>query len=195
MAFDMAIFQWVESALWNPVLDSIMKVITTLGDGGILWIVVGLALVFPKKTRKYGVMVIVGLLFSLLINDYILKPLIARPRPFDLDIDWWKAQFVYPEIIKHPDSWSFPSGHTSSSFAAATALVFTKRKSLYIPGGIMAVLIAFSRIYVHVHYPTDVIAGVVVGILYGLLAYLVVSRLAPVIQRAIDKRRQNKQAA
>lgn len=193
--FDWAIFSWVETHLWNNILNPIMIGITSMGDGGIVWIALGIVLLFFKKYRKYGFMVLIGLLFSLMINDWILKPWIARPRPFDLELPWWQELYKYPDLIKRPSSWSFPSGHTSSSFAAAAALWFTKKKRLIIPSSILAVLIAFSRIYVHVHYPTDVIAGVIVGILYGLLAALLVRKLWPILQpkaQAVWERRRKK---
>lgn len=185
--FDWAVFQFVEKYLWGPFLDVLMPFITHLGDAGIIWIVLAVILLFFKKYRKFGFMMITGLLLSLLINDNILKPLISRPRPFDLDV--WKGMFIYPELITRPDSLSFPSGHTSSSFAAAVVLIFTGRKRVYIPPLILAFFIALSRIYVHVHYCTDVLAGMVVGTLYGLLAFLLVAKLAPFIQEKIKAKR------
>ncbi|HZK39111.1 MAG TPA: phosphatase PAP2 family protein [Clostridia bacterium] len=185
--FDWAIFQFVEKYLWSPFLDVLMPFITRLGDGGIIWILLAVVLLFFKKYRKFGFMMITGLLLSLLINDNILKPLISRPRPFELEA--WKGIFHYPELIPRPDSLSFPSGHTSSSFAAAVVLIFTGKKGVYIPPLILAFLIAFSRIYVHVHYCTDVLAGMVVGIIYGLLAFLLVAKLAPFIQEKIKSKR------
>lgn len=186
--FDWAVFQFVEKYLWGPFLDVLMPFITRLGDGGIIWIVLALVLLFFKKYRKFGLMMITGLLISLLINDNILKPFISRTRPFELEA--WKGMFNYPQLIERPHSLSFPSGHTSSSFAAAVVLIFTGKKRIYIPPLILAFLIAFSRIYVHVHYCTDVLAGMVVGTLYGLLAFLIVAKLAPFIQEKIKAKRQ-----
>ncbi|NLX93199.1 MAG: phosphatase PAP2 family protein [Clostridiales bacterium] len=189
--FDWAVFQFVEKYLWGPFLDILMPFITRLGDGGIIWIVLAVLLLFFKKYRKFGIMMVAALLLSLLINDNILKPLINRPRPFNPEA--WKTlerAFIYPELVPRPHGLSFPSGHTSSSFAAAVVLIFTGKKRIYIPPLILAFLIAFSRIYVHVHYCTDVLAGMVVGTLYGLLAYLLIAKLLPLIQEKIRVKRE-----
>lgn len=175
--FDWSVFQFIEKHLWCPALDFIMTFITRLGNGGIIWIVSAIALLFLKKYRKFGIMMIIGLLLSLIINDNILKSIIARPRPFNLEA--WKGLFTYPNLIKRPGSYSFPSGHASSSFAAAVVLLFTRKKWLSIPALVLAFLIAFSRVYVHVHYATDVLAGIVAGTLYALLAVVIVNKLEP----------------
>ncbi len=186
--FDWAVFRFVEKNLWGPFLDVLMPFITRLGDAGLVWIALAVILLFFKKYRKFGVMMVTALLLSLLINDNILKPLIARPRPFDLEA--WKSIFNYPELVTRPHDLSFPSGHTSSSFAAAVVLIFSRKKLIYIPALVLAFLIAFSRIYVHVHYCTDVLAGILAGTLYGLLAYLIVSKVWPLIQEKIRAKRK-----
>lgn len=190
LEFDIAFFRFVEEHLWSPALDAVMVAVTTLGDGGLIWIALGAVLLFFKNYRRFGIMIFVALLFSLIINDNILKPLIARPRPFDLES--WKTIFVYPELIERPSSLSFPSGHSSSSLAAAVVLLFSKNKKLGIPVLVFALLMAFSRIYVHVHYATDVFAGIVAGTVYALLAVLLVSRLEPLIKAKIATAREKK---
>ncbi|MGI6248175.1 MAG: phosphatase PAP2 family protein [Acutalibacteraceae bacterium] len=187
--FDWAVFRFVQEHLWGPFLDFLMPLITRLGDAGAIWIITAIVLLFFKKYRKYGFMMIAGLLFSLIITDNIIKPVIQRPRPFDLEL--WKDIFVYPDYVKRPHGYSFPSGHTSSSLAAATVLIFSKKKPVYIPAMILALLIAFSRIYVHVHYCTDVLAGLLAGIIYALLAFLLVEKLIPFIAAKV-KGRKNK---
>ncbi len=187
--FDYAVFRWVEAYLWCPALDTMMAWITRSGDGGAVWIALAALLLFSKKTRKYGIIAMLGLLFSLILNDNILKPLFARPRPFDLDA--WKGLFVYPGLIEKPHGFSFPSGHTSSSFAAAVALVFSGKKRLYVPALVLAALVAFSRVYVHVHYCTDVLAGVVSGIVCALLAAALVAG----IERFLRRRNKSKKPA
>ena len=167
-AFDCAVFQLVEK-LWNPVLDAIMVFITHLGDDGIFWLVLAAILLIFKKTRKLGVLLLLGLGFASVINNLVLKQIFERPRPFDFD--GWPADFVFPNpLIEKPHSFSFPSGHTSSSLGAATPLLIKANKKLGIPVFILAVLVGFSRVYVHVHYPTDVIVGMIVGIIGGILA-------------------------
>ena len=195
LEFDKAVFLFFENYLWSPLADTIMTFITQLGDKGFIWIVIGLVLLFFKKYRKYGVMVIGGLMCSLVINDFILKPLFNRPRPFDLDLDFWKAFYEYPNFVTKPTSVSFPSGHTSSSFAAATALFFSRKKRICLPALVLAFLIAVSRIYVHVHFCTDVLAGFVVGVIYGLLAYLIVQKLVwPIYEKLAERFKDRKKA-
>ena len=128
-----------------------------------------------------------GLIITLVVNDNILKPLIERPRPFDYT-GW--TNFIYPEIIPRPDDFSFPSGHTTSSFLSVVPLMRANKK-FGIPALVLASLIAFSRIYVHVHYCTDILVGIVVGIIYGLLGCLIVD----LIYKAIAKRKAKKAAS
>lgn len=183
--FDWAVFEWVENYLWNPVLDVIMTFLTYLGEGGVFWIAAGLCLTFTKKFRLAGIAVLTALVVHMAVNDMLLKNLFCRPRPFNLEA--WKGVFVYPDLVSRPSSFSFPSGHSSSAFACATAITMTKKKSLYILAFVLAALIAFSRIYVHVHYCTDVMAGIVAGIIYGILAILIVRALAPVVTKKYQK--------
>ncbi|MCL2507804.1 MAG: phosphatase PAP2 family protein [Oscillospiraceae bacterium] len=174
LGFDRAVFEFIERIFFGGgierVLTPVLTFITHLGDSGAIWIALAVALLIFKKTRKYGLAVAFALIFMLLMNDLLLKNLIARPRPFDLE--QWRDWFVYPEIISRPGSFAFPSGHTSSSFAAATALLATKKKRAYIPAFVLAALIGFSRIYLHVHYATDVIFGAAVGAALGVCGIL-----------------------
>lgn len=203
---DAAIYTFVDGIM-NPVLDSIMTFITHLGDTpGIIWFVLGICLLIPKKTRKLGILLFAGLAISSIINNVVLKNLIERPRPYILWDEnpevWMRAGYTYewPDLIKKSESWSFPSGHTSTSIGAAFALLmgcFGKENKKFlavgIPAFIISLLIGFSRIYVHVHYPTDVIAGAIVGLIGGLIAYLLVDKLlmkkaVPAIEKKLDKK-------
>lgn len=189
--FDLSVFQWIQS-IQNEIFDALMVGITTLGNGGAVFIALGLLLLFTKKYRKAGLAVIVALLVMLLCNDLFLKEFFARPRPFNLlDTDpekyaFWGKSYIYPKLISKPTSFSFPSGHTASAFAAAIALLWHNRK-LGIPVTIFSALMGFSRIYVEVHYCTDVIAGVVSGIICALVAVLIVKYLFPVVDKGFDK--------
>jgi undecaprenyl-diphosphatase len=98
----------------------------------------------------------------------VFKQIFERPRPFNFD--GWPGEFIYPELVERPHSFSFPSGHTSSSLGAATPLLIKAKKKYGIPVFILALLIGFSRVYIHVHYPTDVIFGTLVGIIGGVIA-------------------------
>ena len=189
--FDLSVFQWIQS-IQNEFFDALMVGITTLGNGGAVFIVLGLVLLFTKKYRKAGLAVIVALLVMLLCNDLFLKEFFARPRPFNLlDTDpekyaFWGKSYIYPELISKPTSFSFPSGHTASAFAAAIALLWHNRK-LGIPVTIFSALMGFSRIYVEVHYCTDVIAGVFSGIICAFVAVVIVKYLFSVVDKGLDK--------
>ena len=196
---DVAIYQFVDSIM-NPVLNVIMTFITHLGDTpGIIWFILGLGLLIPRKTRKLGILLFAGLAFASVINNLCLKEIIERPRPYNLDPEVWKNagyEYIWPNLIKKSDSWSFPSGHTSTSIGAGFALLLgCKKKELGIgiPAFIISLLIGFSRIYVHVHYPTDVIVGAIIGLLSGLAMYLVFTKLVfpkvvPAIENKLNKK-------
>lgn len=189
--FDLSVFEWIQG-IHSGFLDALMKGITTLGNGGMIFIIIGLALLFTKKYRKAGLSVIVALLVMLICNDLFLKEFFARPRPFNLyETDpekyaFWGESYIYPAIIGKPDSFSFPSGHTSSAFAAAIALLWHNRK-LGIPLTLFAAVMGFSRIYVQVHYCTDVLFGVLSGAVCALIAVAIVKFLFPVVDKGLDK--------
>ena len=159
----------------TPLLDKILAFITSLGNAGIVWIVLAVVLLILPKTRKTGIIVAAALLMDLILCNLILKNLVARVRPYDVNT-------AIAILIKKPLDFSFPSGHTAASFAAMTALFLAKMKKAWIAALVLAVLIAFSRLYFYVHYPTDVLGGAVVGILSGIIGYAIVEK--------IDKRRK-----
>ena len=146
--------------LHNPVLDKIMLFITSLGDDGILWIAIGVICLFFKKHRKMGLHLLLSMLCTFIVGNLILKNLIARPRPCDIDT-------AVTLLISRPHSWSFPSGHSINSMSAAFAL-FLNNKKIGIPAVIVAVLIGFSRLYLFVHFPTDVLVGFALAILSAI---------------------------
>lgn len=159
----------------TPLLDKILAFITSLGNAGIIWIVLAVFLLILPKTRKTGIIVAAALLMDLILCNLILKNLVARVRPYDVNT-------AIAILIKKPLDFSFPSGHTAASFAAMTALFLAKMKKAWIAALVLAVLIAFSRLYFYVHYPTDVLGGAVVGILSGIIGYAIIEK--------IDKRRK-----
>lgn len=189
--FDLSVFEWIQS-IQCGFLNAVMVFITTLGNAGAIFIVLALVLLCTKKYRKAGLAVAVALIVMLICNDLFLKEFFARPRPFNLlatdpeKYAFWGEGYVYPELIGKPSSYSFPSGHTSSAFAAAIALLCHNRK-LGIPVTIFAAIMGFSRIYVEVHYCTDVIAGIVSGTICALIAVLIVKFLFPVVDNGINK--------
>ena len=201
IGIDTTIYQFIES-FTNPALTGVMKVITHLGDTpGIIWFVLGIILLIPRKTRKLGILMFAGLAFSSLINNVMLKELLARPRPYNFAEQfpefWAKVGYEYPGcLIKLSESPSFPSGHTSTSIGAAFALLLGCRKkylAIGIPAFVLSLAIGFSRIYVHVHYPTDVIAGAVVGLISGIIVCVLVEKVfMPKIVPAVEKKLNKK---
>lgn len=158
----------IQEHIRTPLLNDIMIFITTLGNGGMIWIAATIILLIPKKTRKVGMISAVALLGSLIINNNIVKNLVQRPRPY---MTFQDIQILIPT----PSEFSFPSGHTSSSFAAASVFYTHLPKKIGVPAVVLAGLIGLSRLYVGVHYPTDVIAGILMGIFLGYLAEILVN--------------------
>lgn len=156
---DFAVLDFIQK-LHNKVLDFIMQAVTLSGDNGYIWIALCIVLLCIPKTRKIGVFTAVTLITEVILNDGIIKGIIARERPFI-------QNSAIDTIIRQPSGYSFPSGHSASSFAAAAA-VYMHNKKLGIPAFIMAALIAFSRLYFYVHFPSDVIIGSLFGVLIGI---------------------------
>ena len=156
---------WVQETVRNAVLDPVVAFYTQLGNAGLLWIVLcGLMLLFPK-TRKAGIAGAVGLVFSLLFTNILIKHLVNRTRP------WLVLEGLVPLVVER-DPNSFPSGHTSAAFAAAAAWYPTlPRKWMGAAGLALAALMGLSRLYVGVHFPSDVLCGFLVGTLCGELAW------------------------
>lgn len=166
MDFEYAILDFIQDNLSCPFMDAVMKAISFLGNAGWVWIAVGITLLAIPKTRKIGFTVCGALLLSLLLCNLTIKPLVGRVRPFDL-IDGIKL------IIDTPTDASFPSGHTSASFAAAVA-IFAHNKKWGALALALAVLIAFSRLYLYVHFPSDVLGGAFLGTLCAVISYYIV---------------------
>ena len=187
MDWEFKVLDFIRETLSCDVMDAIMKGITYIAEVGWFWILLGVVLIFFKKTRKYGVLVILGLGIASCINNLVLKQIFERPRPFNFD--GWPADFVFPNpLIEKPHSFSFPSGHTSSSLGAATPLLIKANKKLGIPMFILALLVGFSRVYIHVHYPTDVIVGTIVGIIGGILAVVAFKYGMPLAKKILGEK-------
>ena len=165
--FDLPILDWIAANLRCTLLDTLMPLITHLGDGGIFWIGCAVLLMIRPKTRKTGLAMAYALLMGLIVCNLTLKPLIARIRPFDYQLEHFNR--VIPLLISSPHDFSFPSGHTIASFEGAVVLALNSKK-VGIPALLLASLIAFSRMYLYVHYPTDVIASIVLGTVFAMLS-------------------------
>ena len=158
---DWAILHWIHDMLQCGALDFLMPKLTALGNGGAVWGVAAAALTVSKKYRRYGIAMFAALAAGVLIGNVCLKNLVARPRPCWLE--------NVPLLIANPTDYSFPSGHTLSSVIGAAVLTKVNRKFGFaaIP---LAALIAFSRLYLYVHFPSDVLASVVLGTAIGITA-------------------------
>jgi len=171
------ILRYIAENLRSPVGDAIMKTVSFLGEGGMIFIAAGLLMLCFKKTRPWAWGVFAALLLNLLLVNGILKPLIARPRP-------WVADPTLIPAGRLPSDMSFPSGHTSAAFAYAFSLV-KRKKPVFAASVAFAALMGVSRIYLCVHYPTDVLGGMVFGGICGIAsAYLV-----PALQNNIKIKR------
>ncbi len=168
MGVEIQILDWIQN-LHSPVGDLLMSVITSLGNAGAVWILLAIVLLMIPKTRKTGAVMAAALILDVILCNGIIKNAVARMRPYDRNP-------VVELLIQKPDDYSFPSGHTAASFAAMSALYFGGERYLWKPALVLAVLMAFSRLYLYVHYPTDVLAGAFLGVLCGYLGNRVVQR-------------------
>ena len=161
------ILLWIQENLRSEWLTPIVIFITRLGNAGMIWIILSLGLLLPKKTRREGLMCTVALVMMLVLNNMFLKNLVARTRPYE----------VVPGLVSlagNMRDFSFPSGHTAAAFSVASVVFYKCSKWLWIPVMVLAALMGFSRLYVGVHYPTDVIFAVIEGFFIGYVAGRVV---------------------
>lgn len=171
--FDFPILDWIQSHLRCGFFDAILPPITHLADSGMIWIVLAVVLLCVPKYRQVGLSMGAALLLGLVICNLTLKPLLHRMRPYDYL--WQHCGIQVKLLIEAPHDFSFPSGHTIASFEAATVLMLKDRK-WGIPALILASIIAFSRLYLYVHYPTDVLSSILLGIGIGYLATFLVQK-------------------
>lgn len=180
--YDTAVIDFIQTNFKTGIMDALMAFFSYLGESGILWIVTGLMLIVFRKTRAAGVMVITAVAFGFIIGELCIKNIVCRPRPF----------YANPDIVLNispPSGFSYPSGHSCSSFAAAVVL-FMRDKRLGIPAICVASLIAFSRLYNYVHYPSDVISGILLGIISAILVVYVLKRSK--IERKLSEYKKKK---
>lgn len=152
----------------TPWLDPVMIFVSFLGNGGLFWIALSVVLVCFKKTRRCGVLMMIAMAVCFLAGNLVIKNLVARPRPFVVD----------PSVILKvpiPGEYSFPSGHTMNGFSAATVIFLNNRKS-GIAALCFAALIAFSRMYLFVHFPTDILGGLIIGVSAAFLSVKIIGK-------------------
>ena len=167
-SFDLPILEWIAANLKCGFLDAVMPLITLLGDAGIFWILCSVVMILIPKTRKTGLSMGISLLIGLLVCNVTLKPLVGRIRPYDYQLQHFQKEIIL--LVEGLHDYSFPSGHTIACFEACTALMLGNKK-FGIPATVLAVLVAFSRLYLYLHYPTDVIASIILGTIFGIIGY------------------------
>ncbi len=146
----------------TPFLNKLMILITSIANNGYVWFAIGVPMILFNQTRLTGFTILFAMLVAYLSSEVTIKNIVRRVRPC-------KKAFEEYLLIENPPQYSFPSAHSATSFAVSTALFFVCQW-LFIPTLILALLIAFSRIYIMVHYPTDVIVGAVLGVICGIVA-------------------------
>ena len=176
VSFDLPLLDWIQANLQSGFMDKIMPIVTVFGDGGIFWIAWSVLLLLFPKTRKTGLGMGFALMMGLVLCNMTLKPLVGRIRPYDLQWELYGREIVLLTGKMH--DFSFPSGHTIASFEAATVLLKNSKK-MGIPAMALAIAIAFSRLYLYVHYPTDVLVSIVLGIILALIGDALAAKVAP----------------
>ena len=174
-SFDYSILNYINEHFHNAFFDGFFSIITHLADAGWFWIALAALLLCFKKTRKTGCVMGAALLMGVIFGNGILKPLIHRVRPYD-NAAWSPAVTRATLLISPPSDYSFPSGHTLASFEGAFG-IFLCNKKWGAPALVLAVLIAFSRLYFYIHYPTDVIGGMILGIGFAVAAFFIIGAI------------------
>ena len=165
VSFDLPILDWIQANLQCGFLDTVMPIITLFGEGGIFWIAWALVLFCIPKYRKVGTGMLLALIMGVLVCNVTLKPLVQRPRPYDFQAD---LGVTINLLISAQHDFSFPSGHTIASFEAAGVLLLNNKR-MGIPAMVICVLVTLSRLYLYVHYPTDVIFSIFAGSLFAFI--------------------------
>ena len=185
--FDYAILEAIHAfaLATGGALDWFFTAVTHLADDGLGMIALGLILCLFRRTRKCGVAVLGAIIVGALITNVTLKPLIMRARPYTHKefIPWWQAMGAHVESDR-----SFPSGHTTSAMAAMMGVFLTNKKKYSWTALLFALLMGFTRLYRVVHYPTDVVGGLIAGALGGVIAYFIVAWLWRVLEAHREKR-------
>ena len=184
--FDNTILTWLHGIAQaaGSVLTPVMRFVTLVGEKGILMFLVAFVLMLFPKTRKAGVCIFGAVCCGALITNVILKDTVARLRPFEADAlyrEWW--QFVGSP---HENGFSFPSGHVTAACAGMSALCLTRGKKWVIPSVAYVVVMAVSRNYLMAHYPSDVVAAVLVGLFSALVAYLIANLIFSFLEKHRD---------
>lgn len=164
LQLDGSVLLWIQEFLRSDLWSWFWISVTRLGDSGFIWLTSAILMLFFKKTRKVGIAALCSIALCFIITNLGLKNIVARPRPY--------TQIAELMILTHPESsFSFPSGHTANSFAVALIYFRMLPKKYGIAAVVLAALIGFSRLYIGVHYPSDVIGGFLVALFTSSVVY------------------------
>lgn len=177
--FELGLLNFIQNHLRNPVLDVMFSYVTRLGDGGIFWIALSLLLIIFKRTRKIGITMALSILIGFVVGNLLLKNIFARTRPYDINTE-------IQLLVGKPHDFSFPSGHTLVSVESAVS-VFLYNKRWGTAAIITAALVALSRLYLYMHYPTDVLFGAILGVLTAFAAFIATNKIYSKRKKDIKK--------
>ena len=177
-SYEIPILDFIAEHFHCGFLDTVLPYITSMADKGLIWIIAAVVMLCFRKTRKAGCMMGLALIMGLVVGNLTLKPLIGRIRPYDVN----EAVNL---LVKPLHDASFPSGHTLASFEGAGVLMLTHRKTFGYPALVLAIIIAFSRLYLYVHYPTDVLAGVILGLAFAFASYKIIGAIYSAVEKKI----------
>lgn len=182
MDIDEDILLYIQENIRSATADTIMKAVTHLGDMGIFWIMIIFVLFLSQKYKKTAFIMALTIALGLIITNLILKNSVHRIRPFHA------IEELFP-LIPKPKDWSFPSGHATSSIGCGIAMLRNLPKKYGISGFTIGILIAVSRIYLGVHYTTDIVAGALIGTVSAFSSEKIVNKADKIIS---EKRKSKK---
>lgn len=168
--FEFALLDFIQKNMHSGIGDMLMIFFSRIGDAGMVWIILAVVFMLSRRTRRVGSAMLVALAVEVLLCNVLIKPLVARIRPCDIN-----TLIILP--VKRPQDFSFPSGHTAAAFASVSAMYFSRCK-WWPAAAVLAALIAFSRLYLYLHFPSDILAGILLGILTGWLGSFLFDILA-----------------
>lgn len=171
LQWDANVLLWIQENMRTEWMTVIMKAITRLGDGGCLWIVLAVMLLVIGKTRKVGFASAVALIITFVTVNLGIKNFVARTRPYEVIEGLTR-------LVGEQSDFSFPSGHSAHAFAVGVVILIMMPRKIGVPIFVISVLMAYSRLYVGVHYPTDVIAGALIGTIIAFVSVLIVNKIS-----------------
>ena len=169
LEFELGILNFIQEKIACPLLDKVMPIVSLFGDKGIFWISLSVIFLIFKKTRPLGLSMAFALSLGFICGNIAVKNLVARTRPYEYNTE-------INLLVSKLSDYSFPSGHTLASFEAAVC-IFIRYKKWGIAALALAFAIALSRLYLYVHFPSDVLAGMVLGTVFAIIGTLITNKI------------------